>query len=647
MRFHRPPGDMAYRPDIDGLRAIAVIAVILGHGFEDWVPGGYLGVDVFFVISGFVITLSLLARDAGKLGSFLAAFSLRRIKRLLPALLVCVGLTCIVLLFLDATPETSLLTGAAALFGVSNFAMYMQALDYFSTSIRYNAFTHTWSLGVEEQFYLVFPLVFWFAFGRSRSRNGNRLLWTILLLSAVSLIGFLLLQSRAPMAAYYMMPLRFWELGIGVAAALALHQPKTRLSESAGRLSPVFLILLMFVVFVLPPGERSLGHVAVVGITTALLLGGASPARQTRLLTNRPMRYIGNISYSLYLWHWPFLTFGLLAPFSLWATPVLAISGAVLASVLSFHVIEHPIRHFKTPIPRRRHFSTALLSIFAVIAVVAVADRYRQSFGMTPVEAALRPEFLPLPGSGLPFNPTCVVDGQNRLLQPDTFDTCTFAPIPGGAGRTLWVMGDSHAGHLQGALLELREMYGYGVHLIETPGNTFPVINPEGFAPREVLFETAQDSWSRGDVIVLTRLYLSRSAPLDVLPDLSAWLDKVDALAAALEQEGIGLLLVGPPPMFSFEDIRACIPDDIQSCAVSRRDLKPVIDRVHHALAEVAGRHDNLNVLEIFQALCPEHAPICSPIREGAFMFRDRDHLNTAGAALLATHFHAALRDED
>ena len=155
-----------YRPDIDGWRAVAVVAVVAHHFDKTWLPGGYLGVDMFFVISGFVITLSLLSRKVESFGSYLAEFYARRVRRLLPALVACVLVTSIAVWFVDPAPRQSIGTGIAALFGVSNILLTLQDVDYFSRSTELNAFTHTWSLGVEEHFYLFFPLILWFCVKR-------------------------------------------------------------------------------------------------------------------------------------------------------------------------------------------------------------------------------------------------------------------------------------------------------------------------------------------------------------------------------------------------------------------------------------------------------------------------------------------------
>lgn len=150
-----------YRPEIDGLRALAVIAVIIDHFNKTLLPSGYLGVDIFFVISGYVISSSLYNDSVKHFGDFISGFYSRRLKRLVPALVLCVLTTGLLICLFDPHPQASLRTGESALFGLSNIYLLRHATDYFGASAQLNTFTHTWSLGVEEQFYVFFPLICW------------------------------------------------------------------------------------------------------------------------------------------------------------------------------------------------------------------------------------------------------------------------------------------------------------------------------------------------------------------------------------------------------------------------------------------------------------------------------------------------------
>ena len=179
-----------YRPEIDGLRAFAVVAVIINHFNKEILPNGYLGVDIFFVISGFVITSSLYQRPSKNFKDFISGFYERRIKRLVPALSVFVLIMSIAICLFNSQPSTSLKTGLTSLFGLSNIFLFQTSTDYFAQSTELNVFTHTWSLGVEEQFYILFPFLIWFSgFGRQTNNAARNLFLIIGALTITSLMN--------------------------------------------------------------------------------------------------------------------------------------------------------------------------------------------------------------------------------------------------------------------------------------------------------------------------------------------------------------------------------------------------------------------------------------------------------------------------
>ena len=234
--MHSDPGS-SYRRDIDGLRAVAVVAVIVHHYFLELLPSGFLGVDVFFVISGYVITQSLVKIEAGSLAGYLAVFYSRRVRRLMPALLFCVAVTSTAFLLLASEPpEEVFRTGALALLGLSNLYLANSANDYFSLATQLNPFTQTWSLSVEEQFYLLYPPLLAFVGLACRPRAGaaTGAQKSLFVLSCISLLLYLYLQQRNTPLAFYMMPARFWELCAGGMLYLAAReQQRSRLDRKS------------------------------------------------------------------------------------------------------------------------------------------------------------------------------------------------------------------------------------------------------------------------------------------------------------------------------------------------------------------------------------------------------------------------------
>ena len=254
-----------YRPEIDGLRAFAVIAVIINHFNKDLLPSGYLGVDIFFVISGYVITSSLANHRSESFGDFFLGFYARRVKRLVPALVVFVLISSLLICLFNPEPGVSLGAGRRALFGISNINLYQASTDYFATSTELNPFSyeyehhclrgngsisHFWSLAVEEQFYLLFPLLIWFSgFGRIATHGARNLLWAILILSIASLIAFVYLYPVNQPAAYFLMPPRIWELGAGCLLFLALLRPGHILKKVEGWTPSLIAAALMIALF--------------------------------------------------------------------------------------------------------------------------------------------------------------------------------------------------------------------------------------------------------------------------------------------------------------------------------------------------------------------------------------------------------------
>ena len=260
---------------------------------------------------------------------------------------------------------------------------------------------------------------------------------------------------------------------------------------------------------------------------------------------------------------------------------------------------------------------------------------FNHNYLLLAVDATLRtaPDFLPVKGE--PYNPRCVADGEKRLLEEGNFDLCTFAPnVPGG--QTLWAMGDSHAGHLQGLLYRLHETAGIGVHLIETPGRPYPYTGP-AFEPREQIVSAMYERARPGDALLVSRMYLDRGGVLP-LGDLKAWSAKLKPLARQLATENMQLIVVGPTPMFDFEDPVVCLrPNSFgNTCARDRKILANSVSQVESLLKEQLSEESNAHVFSVFNTLCPTTQTQCMPIHDGLMLYRDRDHLNSSGSAILA-----------
>lgn len=465
MPFSDPiPSVSRYRPEIDGLRAIAIIAVIINHFDKRALPGGFLGVDIFFVISGFVISGSLLARQFDRGQDFFTGFYLRRIKRLWPALIALVAIVGFLICLVNPNPGISLQTGLASLIGASNLLLFKLQTDYFAGSTELNVFTHTWSLGVEEQFYLIYPFLFWFCgLGRKRQADAKGFVVVIAGLSLLSLLLFVWLKPGNPDAAFYLMSSRFWEMGLGCLVCFVMRK---RRSEGGSRWAPLLCLITMSGALFFPP-SASLLSTLLVAFSTALYIItiSFSPSLKQAFSSHRLVA-IGLLSYSLYLWHWPVLalsrwTIGI----HWWSIPI-QILLIVLISYCSYRWLEKPLRHATWSARPLGTFAWGAGASFACAGVLLVLAK--------PLEGRL---FL---GRG-----NQLLDAYLRRPTPDT-RICNFFDEPGSAASAgpgcgfvglpgkpvVYLLGDSHIHQFRSAIASFARSKGAG--LVGLWGNACP-----------------------------------------------------------------------------------------------------------------------------------------------------------------------------
>jgi peptidoglycan/LPS O-acetylase OafA/YrhL len=379
---------VTFRLDIQGLRAVAVVLVILSHAGARHLAGGYVGVDVFYVISGFVITGLLLRSRQGSVGSNLITFYARRFRRILPAsTLVLIATVIATYYWLGSYVGRGLITDVrwASLFAV-NFHFIDVGTSYFTQSQPPSLILQYWSLAVEEQFYFVLPLLLFSIVAVAAVRRHQTLMLASLgSIVVASSIWCVIQTSHAPVNAYFSPFTRFWELGLGglVAVLPASWQPTKRgVSGILGwvGLASIAASAVLFTDATAYPGW--LAWWPCGGAALLLWVGrSSSPGGPASILSSKPLVYVGAISYSLYLWHFAWINIPLqyaTSPMA-WTSKVLQILGATVCAVITYHLVENPLRR-STWMDGRRWTAYAL-GIGLIAVVWAVTAGYLQFAG--------------------------------------------------------------------------------------------------------------------------------------------------------------------------------------------------------------------------------------------------------------------------
>lgn len=668
----------AYLPYIDGMRAVAVLAVIVYHLNAAWLPGGFAGVDIFFVISGFVVSASVVRFSADSFRQFLLQFYARRVQRIVPALMVCLVVTAMLsALFIPSAwlSNKNQTTGLAAFFGFSNFVLAQTGNDYFSPTAEFNPFTHTWSLGVEEQFYLIFPLLFfpWLRGGAARTRS--MLLFAGAALLSVGIACWLGL--RHPQQSFYMIVSRFWELAGGV---LLYHYIAVRGAPTAARQrgpwyqTGMWLSLLLLAIgFICSrPGDFPFPGAlpSVLGTLGLLyfLYSRADGEPLVRLLTSAPAILLGKISYSLYLWHWPVFvlfkwTVGIESPLCRVAALLLAFALALA----SYYLIENPVRHStrlqSLPRPRRLMAGLALIVLSCSVSLLITKTQGRLSQSIVSRHVGDWDPHLYQLASRLGDCSLVAREDLRGGVQVLSMSRGGCAPVP--APVRLYVIGDSHAGHYNVMLAQFVLRTGGEVYIYTTGGCAVLGLRVP-MAPDARCAGASQAALAdllrrvrAGDTILLSSLRLPR------LGDQWARFDEAQVRAAAFgpqaelerkaaESQGETLLRVfadkgahivftGPTPVFRAPAFRCSDwfnrmnPICAGGSAIARSEIERYRAPVLASIAAISRAVPHVSLWDTMPILCPGQT--CSASRDGQPLFFDGDHLSAHANALLLPDF--------
>ncbi len=638
----------AYRPDIDGLRAVAVLAVVLYHAFPTGSPGGFVGVDIFFVISGFLISTILLSQMARGRFSFVDFYS-RRARRIFPALLA-VLLACFVAGWVLLLPrefrELGGNIGAAAAF-LSNFLLWHQA-GYFDTSAEAKPLLHLWSLGIEEQFYVLWPLLLVVS---GRFRRALPLL--IGGLAVASFAYCLYITEHTPVAAFFSPASRWWELMLGGLLAEIVLGRGTLKGGWSNAASLLGAVLIGGTLLLLDPTQPFPGwRAAVPALGTFLLLyAGPGAGLNRALLSNRLLVGIGLISYPLYLWHWPLLSFARIfrsAPLGVERT-VAALLAALVLAWLTYRFIERPIRFGTLIALPRRWLAPALYGLLATAGAVGVVVHLANGFVSRPVLGQVRPEVVvDWPRTE---HPPCA---DRASMSPIMAEAC-YAHVNVGAPRKVVLWGDSHAPPWAVDFEALASKDGFELYVLKLNGCP-PLTGIRRTDIKESLavcdtLKPSQDLFDailalHPDVVVMAARWSNfshgwirngRLMPgnsfLTTDPDgiatretsRQALAERIPATIEALEAHKISVVVIRNPPVLNFEvtNLRKSITE-LEVTPAENDALSRYTDDI---FAKVKG----FELYDPAKLICKT---TCSAVVDGHELYVDDNHLGVFGAKL-------------
>ncbi|HEY7222783.1 MAG TPA: acyltransferase family protein [Micromonosporaceae bacterium] len=682
-----------FRPDVEGLRAIAISLVLIFHAGLPYVTGGYIGVDIFFVISGFLITTQLVGELDGTGRISLAGFYARRAKRILPAAAVVLLATAVLsrlylprVQWADAGGDIL----ASALY-VVNWRLADRSVDYLAEGSGTSPVQHFWSLAVEEQFYLVWPLLMIIAalvarLLRPRShesaaataRRGPQRWVLLLAIAAVGVPSFLWSMRETDYSAaqaFFVTTTRMWELAVGAAVALATPMLARLPRAVAVGIGWIGVVAVVASGFVFTTASAWPGHLAAVPTlgAAAVIAGGFAGSRggPAVVLGTRPMRWVGRLSYSLYLWHWPLLVIaaqirGHMGPLA----GTLVVIGSFVPAWLSYKLVENPIRR-SPAVNRSPRLALSLGVNFTLVGVVSgllvmfvAAQAARPT---APPGVALGAQALPSAGPSA----TPAIPDRADFITPDPLNANDDVPDLYGRGcqqsqtddallsctdgdpqssTTVVIAGDSKIVQYAPALeaLATQNHWRLVTYTKSSCSFTSAVIALDG---------KPYDSCTRWNQALLDRLTAERpdyvitsGAANSALPQPGELADPVAAMVdglrrswSALSAVGTKVIVFGDNPHPGFE-VYACVDqhrDDLSQCTYdsSRRATSGGYEAQSQAIVGEPG----VAMVDLWDAICP--TPRCPPVIGNVLVYRQGSHLTATYVKTLTPRIAAALTD--
>lgn len=676
-----------YRPDIDGLRAIACLAVVIFHAFPNNLKGGFVGVDIFFVISGFLIS-SILYRNLfnadapGRVN--IVDFYIRRVRRIFPALIATL-ITTLILGWFVLLPEEYKLLGKHTLGGatyINNFMLYKESGDYFNAASNAKPLLHLWSLGVEEQFYLIFPILLWLVY----KTNLN----FIFCLTIFTVVSFTLnkngIKHNNQTASFYLPWCRFWELSSGAVLSYYINYHKEQIVQikpvithyisiiifrnnrrrlSQHVLNNIFsilgLITIIYGILTINNDVKFPGTKALIPVFGALMIIGAGKTAVINkyILSNRVMVFLGLISYPLYLWHWPLLSLAYICEGQVPAVWIrlVAVVIALILSIITYFVIEPPLRYGNYSKTKALGLFVSLLILGGCGIKIVASEGYPNRY---PNINSVEESEIKTKSTG-PYKFHSIYDQYVANCKKkfphwndnDLPTTCAFQSKEGS--NNIALIGSSHAAHLFYGLAKKAQADKNSIALFPM-GSQSPFLYMQTDKNTSNWYKRIADAYkyvkthSNIKVVILANLSLGKFADLQNPTEK----DRQKILASGVRRSldilrDKEVVIVLDNPVLPF-DPNKCINErkftitKNFTCTYNRQKTLSNREMDDNTIKNIAKEYSNVTVVDLDPLFCKEN--ICFGKVGDDVLYKDFNHFNYKGSKYVAEYLYETIKNK-